>query len=1165
MKTVILSLLFICKLAAGFTQQPELVLPVGHTGSLTGTLITPDQKFIVTASEDGTAKIWNNRTGKLRFNLVLHSGSVTDIAMSKDGSFIILGSGDGTYSKWEIATGKLLYHSLKAAPIEQLFLLSGDSVLILQKPLTLVRSYMKEGIEDEIFAGDNSQFIKLFTVSPDKKTVALYREFDGLCFYETENFEMLASTDRVTADSGYYEMSLVVPRTIFFLNNQTVALLCEKKVTAFFNAGNARQLYLNERGMTDVEKTPDGKYAVLLHARKDSVTVIDLMKQQPVIAVPLSKVAWVVYKFTATDSSFIIETDKTQEEYSRTGEVVATRNLKENPAEESNDMFKGKVEALKKTFMSQDGNYIFELRTSQINYWKVKVGRSIRFPTQEGYNSLQDIYLTADPGKVILRYYSSFGLYDLEKEQMLYHQELDKIHDLILNQAKTELVGSVNERWIVKWNISTGMLLNQLQLPVKLNTIAVSADGQLLAGIKEERNNDSIQVWNFVSGELVTAFERPGQYIEGGWVVVYTPNYKPIIEFSENANYLFYSKGDRGELGAVKLPFWEKYGTEDSAYNPDPTEQYVPDSYYSSRLNIIQQPNTPVIFVSRFLPESPDQKIVVYDYVEGKNKFELVYPDFHRVLTYSLSKNSLYTATSKELLVWNISSGKLVRKYALPPGFDAVMYYEESNKLIIKSNDRIGVMEPGSTKPAYYLSTLTSGDFIVYRSDRYYLVTPSAVRLLAWKSENQFYDFDQWDIQYNRPDKVIESLDNPKSLLAAAYYKAYLKRLKKTGINESIFRPGLKVPVTTILEPVEDGQVVNTSRIVLKVNCKDLEASSTIVSVYVTINDVPLYGNGGLKPAKPAPEWELSVPVLLTGGNNKISISCFNNKGVESMHEQVSVIYQPKETISGTVHFIGIGINQFKDSKHNLQWCVKDIRDLALKFKEKYGSSIIIDTLFDQNVTLANVQSLKEKLLQTNINDKVIIAYSGHGLLSKQYDYYLSSFDVNFSKPEENGIAYEEIENLLDSIPARKKLLLLDACHSGEVDKEEMLVMQTAKTKAGNKGLIMNRGSEEETTETKTVGLQNSFELMQSLFVNVGKGTGTTIISAAGGVQFAQERNELRNGVFTYSLLEALSKNKTIRISELKKYVGLRVEQLTDGMQKPTTRNELKDFDWNVW
>nr|MBP6688175.1 hypothetical protein [Lacibacter sp.] len=570
MKSVILYLLFSCLLTSGFTQQPELVLPIGHTGSLTGTRITPDQKFIVTASEDGTAKIWNNRTGKLRFNLVLHSRAVTDMDMSKDGSFVVLGSSDGTYSKWEITTGKLLYHSPKAASIERLFLLPGDSILILQKPLTLVRTYMKEGIEDELFAGDNSQFIKLFTVSPDKKTIVLYREFDGLCFYETESFNKLGSTDRVTADSGYYEMSRLTPRTFLFLNNQTAALQCEKKVTAFFDARNAHQSYLNERGMTDVEEAPDGKYVVLLHTRKDSITVFDLVRNQSVISVPLSKEVWAIYDFNRTDSSFIIQTDKTIEEFSFTGKVIATNKLNETLAEESAARFKGKVEALKKTFMSADGKYIFEMRTSHINYWKVNVGRSIRFPIQEGYNSLQDVYLTADPGKVILKYYSSFGLYDLETEQMIYHEELDKIHDLILNQAKTELIGSVNERWIVKWNVATGVLLKAMQLPVRLNTITVSADGRLLAGIKQERNNDSIQVWNLISDELVTVFERPGQYVEGGWVAVYTPNYTPMLEFSGNADYLFYSKGERGELGAVKLPYWEKYGAEDSVYNPDP-------------------------------------------------------------------------------------------------------------------------------------------------------------------------------------------------------------------------------------------------------------------------------------------------------------------------------------------------------------------------------------------------------------------------------------------------------------------------------------------------------------------------------------------------------------------------------------------------------------------
>ena len=44
----------------------------------------------------------------------------------------------------------------------------------------------------------------------------------------------------------------------------------------------------------------------------------------------------------------------------------------------------------------------------------------------------------------------------------------------------------------------------------------------------------------------------------------------------------------------------------------------------------------------------------------------------------------------------------------------------------------------------------------------------------------------------------------------------------------------------------------------------------------------------------------------------------------------------------------------------------------------------------------------------------------------------------------------------------------------------------------------------------KNLGMKNSFELMQSIFVNVGKGTGATIVSAAGGMQYAQERGDLK-------------------------------------------------------
>ncbi len=65
--------------------------------------------------------------------------------------------------------------------------------------------------------------------------------------------------------------------------------------------------------------------------------------------------------------------------------------------------------------------------------------------------------------------------------------------------------------------------------------------------------------------------------------------------------------------------------------------------------------------------------------------------------------------------------------------------------------------------------------------------------------------------------------------------------------------------------------------------------------------------------------------------------------------------------------------------------------------------------------------------------------------------------------------------------------------------------------------------------------------------------------------QLALKRNDLKNGVFTYSIFEAMNKFPSMKVSELKKIVGERVEQLTKELQKPTSRNEAIAVDWNVW
>lgn len=114
--------------------------------------------------------------------------------------------------------------------------------------------------------------------------------------------------------------------------------------------------------------------------------------------------------------------------------------------------------------------------------------------------------------------------------------------------------------------------------------------------------------------------------------------------------------------------------------------------------------------------------------------------------------------------------------------------------------------------------------------------------------------------------------------------------------------------------------------------------------------------------------------------------------------------------------------------------------------------------------------------------------------------------------------------------------MLINACHSGKVDKDDLVALNATDNKLirGLKPVAYKKEGQ--------LRLMNSFELMQSQFVTVGNSTGATIISAASGTEFAHEGvNNLPYGVFTYCILEAMNKYPTLKISELKKIAGDRV------------------------
>ena len=465
------------------------------------------------------------------------------------------------------------------------------------------------------------------------------------------------------------------------------------------------------------------------------------------------------------------------------------------------------------------------------------------------------------------------------------------------------------------------------------------------------------------------------------------------------------------------------------------------------------------------------------------------------------------------------------------------------------------------TKDSISLIKIDSLDWIMVLRNGYYMTSKNGAKALGYVSGMQVFPFEQFDIKNNRPDLVLKAIGLADSSLIKAYRNAYLKRIKKLEIDTTQFKDEFEIPEADFGNRDKIDHEQKTGKLSLTITAKD--NNNTLSRFNVWNNEVPVFGKNGrsIKEAK-SNRLNTTVEVTLSEGINRLETSVMNTNGVESYRVPLIVKYIPDKPGKKTTHFIGIGIDQFADSKYNLQYSVKDIRDLSARLKEKYAGNIIIDTLLNENVTVTNVKALKQKLRQTTENDKVIIAYSGHGMLSKSYDYYLSTYSINFEKPEQNGLSYEELENLLDSIPARKKLMLIDACHSGEVDKDEVAKMVVVQKQLDptRKGVIIL-----EDTANKRVGMKNSFDLMQDLFVNVGRSTGATIISAAAGTQFALEKGDLKNGVFTYSILELMKQTTTTTISELKKYVNQRVTELTKGMQVPTSRNENVVMDWVVW
>lgn len=613
---------------------------------------------------------------------------------------------------------------------------------------------------------------------------------------------------------------------------------------------------------------------------------------------------------------------------------------------------------------------------------------------------------------------------------------------------------------------------------------------------------------------------------------------------------------------------------------------------------------------------SPDGKFLITDGTKGKTLWDVVTGEKVRVpstkapqpqfdlmspidvmdiagmgVAFSPDGRLAARGYGQNIRIWNVATGEDTHKLIGHTGYITSLVFSPDGRFIISGaggDGAVRVWNLGTGKELVSLVALGQEDYVAVTPDQYYRASKTRIKGVAFRVKDHLYPFEQFDLRFNRPDIVLSRLGVASQDSIQSYRLAYERRLRKMGLREEMLAIDFHLPEIQILG---HDVPVSVSRSTLAFRIKATDSKYVLDRINVFVNDVPIYGTSGLPlAARKLKSHEQEIQVPLVRGRNKIQVSVLNRQGTESLRETLYTT-STADAPPSDVYVVGIGVSDYKDKNYNLRYAAKDANDLlnaykAIEQRPGVKGKIHLLDLTNKKATGPEIRKARDWLKQSKIHDLVVVFAAGHGMTDEKSNYYFGTYDIDPKHPATNGLPYEDFEHLLDGIPALQKILLLDTCFSGEIEKEQAVVIAQAETGGTRAGTVKMRSFKPgrgvtvvddngiiASSSTNTSRLSNEMlKFQQDWFADLRRGTGAAVISSSSGNEYSLEGEQWKNGVFTYALLNGLknraadkNKDSAITVSELQAYVIDQVRSLTQGGQNPTVRRENLEHDFVVY
>lgn len=243
-----------------------------------------------------------------------------------------------------------------------------------------------------------------------------------------------------------------------------------------------------------------------------------------------------------------------------------------------------------------------------------------------------------------------------------------------------------------------------------------------------------------------------------------------------------------------------------------------------------------------------------------------------------------------------------------------------------------------------------------------------------------------------------------------------------------------------------------------------------------------------------------------------------------------------------------IGVSRYKygdqnvdgNQISNLKNAAEDATEIYKFLRSNEGGNFPesnISLLVDDQATKANIETALNKLKQSKPDDYFVVFIAAHGVIwqergtsgrTEEFPYFVL-YDTDPRTIAQSGLRMEAFKRAVNSIPAKKGLVISDTCHSAGVMLD-----------SGSRGLAVTQRANNQWLDS---------------LKEIPRGIG--FLSAADQNESSLEKDELGHGVFTYCLLEAVRGNADfdadgkVTFEELRTYVRDEVPKMTNNRQHP--------------